>query len=1082
MSSRYVNATKYQNLNIQDGYKIVPAIDPRWRDTEMRLAIVLESIDRDDLYHKSLYIRDDGTSSATSISIRHVLKYAKAFSQKVTGEAYDFALAIINWNAAKTYGLDPKAVHSYNSTFSARVHYVLDDLKPTHVLVMGDIASSALMPTIQNLNFKRGWVFKKNNTLWTSTLNVEQLVSSKGSEDDSSDDVIDGDYNNSDGEKDKDADLLYHVARNISNLIAGKLLFSAKGVQPNPVYINTIEKFNRLYEKLLSADKIALDSETKSLESIANAIYFIQFAFSSERGYVVPLDHPRTPFSSKERGYIKKKLREFFGERHPDKIKVFVTIGGSFDFRVLRAQLGIRVIHHKVHEITGGENLIDENSGIFTRVKMRGGKLESKENLQSIFAVYGNDWYFTAPFSKSERTTTGMHDPDSKDVLNYASMDVQSIFAISELQPKVAEALSIYDYALNKKVPYKKHFMTHLINQMGTTTLSISTLEQNGSHVDVPYMLKLLGEKSPLKESLTQTLERFKKLPTIQKANQIIAKREGGGTASPLFGKNPFVIKLAKPSHKIAIFIEVMGLKPLAFTKTKQPQIDKFFNAKYAKQYVEVDLYSEFQVITKLLTTYVRGWINQLFLSLDSKKDHRFRARYSFFRIVTGRLLSFKPNLQQIPSRGSKSKVIKRMFVAPKGYIQMRADYSAHEVRFWAITGKDKVLASAFKTALELKASLIQLMPGKKRDVVYDELKKKGDVHIQNVYIFYSMWVDKNHEYRDSIKRTVFGLIYGKSVNNLAQELYESYINRLKTTAETLVSRVEKAKKIDGDKKDPSPEDIKILEDKKNLRTLIKEANQAVEDANNPEKTIEGYREEAKNITDRVFSRFSKGKQYLDDMSERILKDGWVNGPTGRRRNIFRVFTGRRSAQSAAVRAAKNSPIQGFASEVGLRAGYIALIEADLFMVEFEDFFDKDDFVLYSRTVHDANYYEIPYQMYVPFLWIYQHASMILVKEAFERDFGYKWLVQPEVEIELSTREDKSYRWDWTLDNLRLITEKVLEDQVGIGYLNKEDKQAALETVLRPAKEKRIMNYLQRNYPLLGQKLNPEVIDLLIHK
>lgn len=714
----------------------------------MRLAVVLESIDSADLRAGTLYLRSED-SSPTSVALSNTLRYAKSFCKKAGGGSPSYALAVINWNAAKTYHLDDKATRSFHANFTARVTSILDSLDPTHVLIVGDLAGRNLLPDVKHLEHKRGWVFIRDKRKWCVTLNVEELVSDKSKTEDEDEEFdADSSYSSADKDKYKKADLLFYVARNAANLLAGRHLFSVQ-VNPNPVYVNTIERFDKLYKALCDPKNqlIALDSETRTLESYDNNIYFIQFAFSANKGFVVPIEHPKSPFTAKEQRYIKKRLRAFFWEKDPAKLKTIVVLNGAFDFRVLRAQLKIPVIHHRVHEITAGEALIDENLGVFSRVSLRTGKLESRENLRAILTSYGEDWYFNAPFSKEERNTTGLQEPDDPNVLNYCSMDVQSLHAIAEQQHRMAGVLSTYDYASEEKVPFTRFFEKHLLHQMGDTALAISTLEQHGSYIDMPYMLQLLGEKSPLKEALANTLSRFKQLPNVIKANALIARKEGSGSARTLFGKDPFVLSLTKPTHKIAMFIEVLGLKPLEYTKTKLPKIDKKFNATYARKYPEVALYSEFQMLTKLLSTYVRGWVDKLHKSLDSRRDGRFRARYTFFRIVSGRLGSFDPNHQQIPSRGEKAKIIKRIFIAPPNHLQIRADYSAHEVRFWAILARDKVLAGAFKVALKLKRALVVVnSPGIKP--LSDEENRALELEIETL----RKELGAKPDYRDSVR------------------------------------------------------------------------------------------------------------------------------------------------------------------------------------------------------------------------------------------------------------------------------------------------------------------------------------------
>lgn len=1054
MASRYRNAREFEAYNLEDGYKHVPAVDPDWSDSDMRVAVVLQSIDKTDLKEGTLYLRDGDTTSQTSTALSNCFRVATVLASKINnGKKPEFKLAVVNWNARKTYHLSENAAQASYKEFTKRTRKILQELDPTHVLVVGDQAGHHLLPKIENLKYKRGWIFDRKGVKWCVTLNVENLVNSVVSED--AEESVDAD-----DAKHKGVDLLFYVTRNISNLLLGYQPFNISHVTPKPVYISSLQRFDKLMDKLYAAtDLIGLDTETRNLESYGNAIYTIQFAFNENKGYVLPIDHPKTPFSEKERKYIKKKLRGFFAIKDPDELKTFVTVNGAFDFRILRAQLRINFIHHKVHELTAGEALLDENLGVFTRVGMRDGnaevkdgkveftkgRLESRENLQSLVTSYGNDWYFNAPFSKQDRIQLGLYEPDDPNVLNYASMDVQTPLAVSKLQYEQAKLLSTYDYTKEKIVNYGRFYRTHLIKQMGATTMNISTLEQHGCYVDLPYMLQLLGEKSPLKETLEQTLEEFRKLPKVQEANLELSKQSGSGGRS-LFGKNPFILSLSKPAHKIKLFIETLKLEPLTLTKTGQPKIDKAFNNEYARTHKEVELYAEYQEIMKLLSTYVRGWIKKLSENQDSRKDSRLRARYVFFRIISGRLGSFDPNLQQIPSRGKKAKVIKRMFIAPRGSLQIRADYSAHEVRFWAILAKDKVLAGAFRMALELKQQLVQTIPGKVRDKLLKRLKREGDIHLMNVYIFFGQWVEKSHPFRDLIKSTIFGLIYGMIVASLARDRKNKMVSDARVAAEG---------------KFESSKDQKKAE--KFLQQLL-------------DKSDDEWKEESQEVVDKVFSRFPAGAQHLERVSRDVVKHGWVSAPTGRRRNMYRVFSGNKSAISAAQRSAKNAPIQGIASEVGMRAANIVLRECDLFFTEL----DMVHFPLFTRTVHDENSFEVPYEIVVPFLWIYQYCSMFLVKEEFERDYSFPFLVEPEVEVKISSREDSTHVWDWTLDNLRECLSKAIDDQVTTGQIEEDEKENVMEKILAFPRDRKRMNLLQKRYPLLNVELPKEALNLLI--
>lgn len=127
-----------------------------------------------------------------------------------------------------------------------------------------------------------------------------------------------------------------------------------------------------------------------------------------------------------------------------------------------------------------------------------------------------------------------------------------------------------------------------------------------------------------------------------------------------------------------------------------------------------------------------------------------------------------KPNLQQIPSRGKLSKYIKRIFIAAPGTIFIKADFSAHEVRGWALISGDKDVSRAFQNGLDLYDNYIK-NPTKENK---ERFKKEGDIHRINSSYFFGLKIEKvTDEIRQAVKGVTFGLIYGRSANSLAIQL-----------------------------------------------------------------------------------------------------------------------------------------------------------------------------------------------------------------------------------------------------------------------------------------------------------------------
>lgn len=1039
----------YSNSTSKRAFGLALPFSQNWDRAKHRILLVVQTVSNFDL--RSGTLLTPGSTAQKTVSNLFAEAFATAVRYDPTINPKEYALGVVNWNAFKVFDLPMNEERRSYPTFTQRVEKWIEKMNPTQLIISGDQAAASLLPHVENLEHKRGWIHKKGKLPCVTTLDLDALISAANRKDNNEAESGGRD------EKGKEADLLFYMSRNIVHALLKKHPHSIRHVVPNPVYVGTIDRFTMLMSKLESEGSplVAFDIETRNLESYNNDIYMVQFAFNEKRGYVLPIDHPKTPFNDEEVAYIKKRLRRFFSRSTPATRKRLIGQNLAFDLRVIRAQLDIDIIQHDVHDLTAGENLLDENLGIFAKIITRYGKLESRENLRAIVTSYDNDWYFTAAFSKEERMTIGLFEPDDPNVLAYGAADVQFPFAVAAEQLKAANYQSVYDWRQKKYVNYGPWYQRHLYEQMSAAVHAISTMMQHGSAVDTDYMRSLLKKDSILKNALAEELGKLRRSKAAQRVNKALLKVAGVATGG-LFGKksDPWVLSLTRPAHKQALYIQELGIEPLALTKSGAPQLNKKFNEAYKDEYPEVAILSEFQELSKLLGTYVSGWLDKIRLSPDSVSDARFRTVFQFFRIVTGRLGSEKPNHQNIPSRGKRAKIIKRMFRAAAGYLQIRADYSAHEVKMWALSAEDEALIKSFAEGLALRQSLI-VAETSERPAIFEALKKRGDVHIQNVFRIFKQWVDKSHVLRDTVKGMIFGAIYGLGLLSMAASLR---LNKIRA-AEQDKQRVEEKLEASG----------LSGTDKRACQAAIAEYEKQIEELRVQE-PLE-FKDEADEILKKMWTSFKSGKEYLDKVALQVQKRGFVNAWTGRKRNMYRVLTGNRGYLSSAERSAKNAPIQGIASELGLKAAYLVLMEFDKTRRERKL---NPKFPLYTRMVHDANYFEVPYENVIPFLWVYQYVSTFGIAKDYESTYGLKFPVPPEIEVEMSASEDAAHKWDWTLIGLRKSIEGALDDQIKLGVLAKEERQSVLDLILEPAKDKKLMAYLQENYPLLGVKKLPQ--------
>lgn len=994
-----------------------------WSSTKRRILIVMQTVDGRDLTNGEMM-----SDRTVNSSVRNAIKYSRQVARPYLGNSTlpQAAYAVVNFNAFKHLHLPPIQRREAEGVFADRILKMIKKLKPTHVLFSGDESMHACFPEIKYPQYKRGWVHQLSvgelKLRVTSTVDFMRLLEKDGAQ----------------------ANLLGFWCRHFAYLQMGRNPHDLSQLKAKPRYVDTIEKFDALMRRFDSAERCAVDTETKNLSVLHNKIYTIQFCtnHNEEVGYVLSVDHPLCHWTKDERLYIKRELRKRFAAKTGPML---ITFNGMFDLRLIRQCLKIPIIWLKVWEIMFGEHDLDENRGALNHVTFmidpHSGKSSTFGGLAPIYSEYCNDHYYKAVFSKKERETTGTTPPTDKGFLEYAATDVVSITGIYHQQLARAAKLEI----AGKN--FKKYFERHMIYQMSDTAHALSQLRQDGSKVERKYLKHMLGAESPLRKELKRSTGELQVHKEVKQANAQLV-RESGFKAGSLFGKKvaTWMFKFSKPEHRQKLFIETLGLEPLTTTKTGAPQIDKKFIAHYKDKNKIVSLYGEVQGLSKLMGTYVKGWYKKLSTSLDAATNDHLSPDY--YVIDTGRLASRGPSLQQIPARGKLSKLIKRMFVASKGYLMIRYDYSAHEVRIWSIASGDKVLAEAFQAGQALRQAFIQ----DPSDANKKAIKEKGDIHILNVLRFFGKLVDKDHPLRDAVKKVVFGVLYGKGAETLGIDTKEGDMGNLKGK----ISALYEESLVTKDNK-------RILEINKQLEALDVQLNELI---------AEDRTEYAQGIVDKMFSEFKAGARWTEKMQSMAENEYYVYSPIGRVRHLYAAMTQDRKIVSRQVRRGSNAPVQGFASEIGVKASRITF-EAYYRHLRFlkkalgVNKSDWDLRAFFSRMVHDANYLMVPYEMVVPMIHIMQYQATYGITKAYKDEFNVTFTVEPEIELEFAARDDQSYKWDWSMPNCVDSLRKAVKDADELGVLEGTPEEV-MNTILKPWRKKSTRDWLQKHYPLLN--------------
>ena len=184
-----------------------------------------------------------------------------------------------------------------------------------------------------------------------------------------------------------------------------------------------------------------------------------------------------------------------------------------------------------------------------------------------------------------------------------------------------------------------------------------------------------------------------------------------------------------------------LGLEGGKKTSTGQFSTDEKTLSKLVDAHPIVAKILEYRACTKLKSTYV----DKLPTLID--ENGRVHTTYDQAFTETGRLSSSNPNLQNIPIRTERGKLIRKAFVPrDENHVLISADYSQIELRLMAAFSQDQAMLAAFRNG---------------EDIHRDTASRVYDV----------MPAFVTPEQRAKCKMVNFGIIYGISAFGLSQRL-----------------------------------------------------------------------------------------------------------------------------------------------------------------------------------------------------------------------------------------------------------------------------------------------------------------------
>lgn len=754
------------------------------------------------------------------------------------------------------------------------------------------------------------------------------------------------------------ASLVGFLRDHLEGVLHGDNFYTLDCTNVETQFVKTIEEFDEFMRVLVNTKLSCWDTETTGLSRLGEDLLLIQVAISEKIAYVIPYKHKQSPFSESELEYIASKLKHYFEYDSAGSIHIYHN--AKYDLNQFYHVTRWRYYAAKIYDTMAGEYALKE-----TRKNLKPLLGVRPFSLDFLAANYGDsEIYKQGNVGKQDRTN--LAEKDLNDIAEYGVKDVIIPYQLYHFQ---------IDAAKRKK---DHNFLNVVLHVIGDIIYCTTILEQNGEKLDKEYLISLLGTFSDTSfgKKLKNVERDLYQTEQVKIANDIICENAGYKPASGhgLFGQTKWLFNIGKPEHKKILFVDVMGLEPDK-TKTGKDSIGKAFKEKYKSDPI-VAMFDRLEKMKKAYSTFIEAHFERFKTDKDLKVDGRLRSDYNFTSVLTGRISANNPNLQQIPSRGEFSKIIKRQFVAEPGNFFLKADYSAHEVRNWGNVSGDPNVCAAFDIGKQLRKKLryyftndYQILdkfekfkvdtgwevPKGQHPITYNEkaelisniqdarfkkfceimfeLENRGDVHKLNYEFFCGVpAAEVTPVQRQSAKGLVFGTIYGRGPHSIATEI------------------------------NTSPE-------------------------------------EAENLQRLMFDKFNRGSEWLIGCKQNGAKTLEVHSPIGRVRHCDSYANGSPSIISATDRQGPNSCIQGFSSDVGFSSGKILQdICWKWLWSRGIDFQFK-----YCNVVHDSTETEVRLRDLPLALYLIEHSYTTLVHRKLKKLYNMDLVCGYEVEADFGT-------------------------------------------------------------------------------
>lgn len=371
--------------------------------------------------------------------------------------------------------------------------------------------------------------------------------------------------------------------------------------------------------------------------------------------YVVPLSHPESPW----RGQWRKVFTEI-GEAMRSSGALLVGHNVKFDHRWQYATTGVDLSRQPLWDTKISAHLVDENTS--TRLKER-----------------APDTFGVPRWDDVELTTPGAAELEPIFKLGeYAARDTYWTWKLYENhRSRMVPPAEERDMLQGEEIEEARLGLLAEWCAMPTVA-TLTSIEQRGIGVDTDWVARQIAEDEQAQRTAYDTL----------RARYVVKRvidEETGETEE----MDPSKASFAPTSHYFAAWtaaaVENGDLRIAALTPGGKPQWSKEVLEKQARHGSDIaEVLLTYRNATKRLE-YLRSWLDQ------ATQESRIHTNYNAGSVVTGRLSSSGPNMQQV------TKALKPAFVPSPGHYLVDLDYSQIELRVAAFISRAAPMLEAFR-------------------------------------------------------------------------------------------------------------------------------------------------------------------------------------------------------------------------------------------------------------------------------------------------------------------------------------------------------------------------------------------------